>query len=189
MTHCSTGGINYVGNKAPDDFINPDPFYRIPGKSYSFPQGNKNIGLYCDQFNDPNNFTEALEVFPKLKICFAHFGLDAANMIGPSQTNTTVPLFQWTDKVLDLMDKYDEVYTDISYSVAYNGFCEWFLIRYQALKVSIQDRIMFGTDYFMTVQEEFGNDNQIIENVKKKIFPPIFEKIAYTNVINYLKIK
>lgn len=187
MTHCSSGGINYVGKTAPIDFVNPKPFSKIDGKSYVFPQNGKKIDLYCDQFNDPNNFREVFAVFPNLKICFAHIGLNSKNKFGPKRNASEVPLLEWYETIIDLMTHFPNVYTDISYSVAYPHFCDWFLQQYQTLSPGLQNRILFGTDFFMTVQEEHGNDNEILKEVLAKIPISLFSKLANQNVIQYLK--
>jgi len=190
MTHASTGGINYVGKIAPVDFVYPKAFYKIDEKKpYEFPQGEKKIADYCDQFNDPDNFREVLINFPELKICFAHIGLNAKNKIGKEKPDPNYPLFKWYETIKELMETYDNVYTDISYSVAYPGFFTWFLQLYNDFPPSLQDRILFGTDYFMTVMEEHGNDNEIFAESLRQLTPELFTKLALTNVERYLKIE
>ena len=185
LTHCSSGGINYVGDSPTNEMINPQPFNRIDGRSYSFPQNGKEMSLYCDQFNNPTYFEEALIEFPKLKICFAHFGLNASNQFNKNKDHD-VPRLEWFTKILELMQTYKNVYTDISYSIAYIGFINWFLIHYNSWPADIQNRIMFGTDYYMTIQEEYGNDNEIMASIKREMPLPVFQHLAYDNVLAFL---
>ena len=182
MTHCSSGGVNYAEKNAPDIFINPEPFHKIEGKEYCFPQKHPYLKMkdYCDQFNHPLNYEEALARFPELKICFAHFGLNASK-------GTDDP--SWFNEVLRLMGKYKSVYADISYSVSYSKFCTWFKERYEQWDPAIQNRVLFGTDYFMTVQEVNGEDNKILEVARKELGDALFLKLANENVISYLKKK
>jgi len=184
MTHCSTGGINYGESKAPGSFENPKPFYRIDGKNYFFPQGNKSMKDYCDQFNDCANFEEALMKFRNLKICFAHFGLNSTDQYEPNG-------LEWFNKIISLMRKYPNVYTDISFSVSYKGFCKWFADQYQTWSTTadrpLQDRVLFGTDYFMTVQQPYGDDDEILKVAKEEFGEELFLKLANDNVLKYLE--
>jgi len=142
--------------------------------------------VYCDQFNDPNHFDEVLAIFPRLKMCFAHLGLNAANKMNPQRTDRDVPALEWYYKIIELMGKYKQVYTDISYSAAYPGFCKWFKDEFAKFPEDIKDRVMFGTDFFMTVQEEKGNDKDIFDTVISELGIPLFTKLANENVTRYL---
>jgi len=190
MTHCSSGGINYVGDTAPQSFVKPKPFPPLNPDDYYFPQkeGQK-MSDYCDQFNDPTHFREVLQTFPQLKMCFAHMGLSGRNKIGPKRPEKNQPLFQWYKIIKELMDEYKNVYTDISYSVAYPGFCDWFKKEFDTYSADMQDRVLFGTDFFMTVQEDKGKDKEIFDTVIKELGIPLFRKLSGENVERYLNLE
>lgn len=189
MTHCSTGGINYVGDSAPTSFIRPKAFPPLNEKNYVFEQKGRKMSVYCDQFNDPEHFKEVLAIFPNLKICFAHLGINSANKMSKIRKDRDVPAQEWYKVIMSLMKEYKNVYTDISYTIAYPGFCLWFKEEYAVYTGDIKDRILFGTDFFMTVQEEKGNDNEIFTTVIKELGIPLFTKLSNENVTKYLNWK
>lgn len=107
-------------------------------------------------FSDPEHWQPILEDFPTMKICFAHFG-GADNLV-----QAQIPADSWTQRILDLMEAYDGVYTDISYNDAPMDGGEKEARYFDHLKRILADpvrggRILFGTDYFlvrMRVREE-----------------------------------
>ncbi|MBL0071711.1 MAG: amidohydrolase family protein [Bacteroidetes bacterium] len=105
---------------------------------------------------DPDNYEDILVKFPKLKICFAHMGFDSAKKLN----NLT-----WFTRILALMKMYPNVYMDVSYTASYENFCPWFIAQYNAWSPDIQDRVIFGTDFYMTVQEVNGNDNEVLDSL------------------------
>jgi predicted TIM-barrel fold metal-dependent hydrolase len=94
--------------------------------------------------------------------------------------------FKWYNKILDLMDRYEKVYMDMSYSLAYKPFYAWFDSEYKRFDDKIRDRILFGTDFFMTVQEEFGNDKVLFKKALDELGLERFQKLAHPNVVRYL---
>jgi predicted TIM-barrel fold metal-dependent hydrolase len=67
------------------------------GKS-GFPPGNK--WKYAE-FGNPLNFEPIIQRYPDLKINFAHLG-------------SSDPTHEWADAIIDLMNNYDNVYSDLS---------------------------------------------------------------------------
>lgn len=184
MTHCSSGGINYSSSENMQTMEYPVPFYRIPNKQYLFPLGEKKLGDYCDIMVSPEHYEEVFHQFPNLKICFAHMGID-----GGINLNATEPenaKLEWYHYILNLMQKHTNIYMDISYTLSYDGFYKWFIQEYNKMSQCIKDRILYGTDFFMTVQELQGDDNIIYQNAIKELGKPLFLKLADENVIRYL---
>lgn len=184
MTHCSSGGINYSSSENMQTMEYPIPFYRIQDKQYLFPLGDKKLGDYCDVMVSPEHYEEVFHQFPKLKICFAHMGLDGgADLNKENQDNAKL---EWYKYILILMEKYPNIYMDISYTLSYEGFYQWFIKQYEQMQSSIQNRILYGTDFFMTVQELQGDDNIIYQSALKGLGKPLFLKLANENVLRYL---
>jgi predicted TIM-barrel fold metal-dependent hydrolase len=179
LTHCSKGGVNMLGKDAPSYLINPECFNKLPDRNYNFPQTGK-MEDFCDYMNNPENFDEVLAKFPKLKICFAHLGIDAKNKFKVGST------LSWYKKILDLMAKYPNVYTDVSYTVAYKDFIKWFVSEYETYSDSIKNRILYGTDFFMTLQEDNGNDDEILSATQQGLGNTVFMKLAFENVERFL---
>lgn len=99
--------------------------------------------------SDPSLWNPILEKYPKLKICFAHFG-GAENL-------TSTAIGGWTRTILDLMSKYEGVYADIAYhsDPMAGGDAEkrYFANLSQLLQDdSCRSRILFGTDFFLSRQ-------------------------------------
>lgn len=184
MTHCSAGGINYGSSENIYSIENPLPFYKIPGKQYQFPLGDKKLGDYCDAMVSPEHYEEVFHEFPNLKLCFAHMGIDG-DVNFRSSTQNGVGL-SWYQYIMNMMLTYPNIYMDISYTLSYDGFYQWFIQEYDKMPQHVQDRIMFGTDFFMTVQELQGDDNIIYQNAVKELGSSLFLKLADENVLRYL---
>jgi predicted TIM-barrel fold metal-dependent hydrolase len=186
LTHCSKGGINYCSTKEMDSMVSPTD---INGTTYAFPYDPKmKLGEYCDPLNSPYQWEVILKKYPALKVCIAHLGMDSSTNFN-NFSDPNKPDFDWYKKLRALMDTYENVYADISYSLAYDPFYPWFLKEYANMKDSVKKRIMFGTDYFMTVQEVNGDENQLITNAAQKLGPALFKTLACDNVVNYLNSK
>lgn len=119
-------------------------------------QSNRNRNT-CSYFLEPASFRSTLRYFENigkpLKICLAHFGGDD-HMLSESRNQPTGRLFgmlqqTWCAQIRDLIHEFPEsVYTDVSFTV---GNPDTHKIIFQDLKDPVlRERIMFGTDFFMT---------------------------------------
>lgn len=132
----------------------------------------------------PEHYEEVFHEFPNLKLCFAHMGIDG-DVNFRSSTQNGVGL-SWYQYIMNMMLTYPNIYMDISYTLSYDGFYQWFIQEYNKMPQHVQDRIMFGTDFFMTVQELQGDDNIIYQNAVKELGSLLFLKLADENVLRYL---
>lgn len=194
MTHCSSTGIFYNdGKNIPHHFLqaksfNPqtaNAFDKTPRKyNFSMPTKGifkkKDLAKFADNFLNPVNYTDVLERFPKLKICFAHFGLD--NDQHQSKKKEILEL-SWHEDIKTLITSYPNIYTDISYSSHFEDVRESF-VGYME-NPDLKHKILFGTDFFMTLQEV--KDEQEMLNRTVNSFDEHFEKIASDNVKTYLE--
>jgi len=164
MTHCTRSGTFYLGRFTTAMGI-PETIGNPPNIPHSF--GNKGNDDECDVFLEPMNWRVVLEEFPGLKVCFAHMGGVKEMWI---KSNPGGP-YTWYEDVIGLMAKYENVYTDVSYTLfdKSKNFRTWDRVA-DLLKgnanitradlgkldhlATIKDRVMFGTDYFMTEQED-----------------------------------
>lgn len=168
MTHCTASGAFFLGPLDPSLGL-PQPIGQPTGHPCSFGQKVPN-DLACDFFLEPQRWQTVLDRFPRLKVCFAHM----SGMVHMwKRTDTPNEAHDsWYDHLLRLMGQYKNVYTDISYTLAdkEKNFRTWGEIR-ALLKGepgnakdpaiaglphydTIRNRILFGTDYFMTEQED-----------------------------------
>ena len=67
--------------------------------------------------------------------------------------------YNWSELIIDLMKKYDNLYTDISYSLAdfknetiNKRVLNWLNTK-DDLDKELGHRVLFGTDFYMTEQE------------------------------------
>jgi len=87
--------------------------------------------------NHPNIWRKVLLKFPKLKICFAHFG-------GGSEV--------WQDEIQKLILEFDNVYTDLSCQTNLDMLEKVNNKYFQANShQKLKDRIMYGSDYFLNL--------------------------------------
>lgn len=103
---------------------------------------------FANILTHPILYTDVLERFPKLKLCFGHFGGDEEILKqgGKDPEN-------WTDIIKSFIrnDKYPNVYADVSYTLAYPKANAYILKDMSDPRLS--QKILFGTDYFMTSVE------------------------------------
>ncbi|OQY36893.1 MAG: hypothetical protein B6229_09190, partial [Spirochaetaceae bacterium 4572_7] len=100
----------------------------------------------------PETWHEVLRRYPNLRINFAHAGV--------STTPNITSIFKkkeksWTDQIFDLMDSYDNVYTDFSYNGISPQFYDKFSKVLDGLEDSgrqkYRDRVLFGTDFMINL--------------------------------------
>ena len=99
----------------------------------------------------PAAWRKVLRQFPNLKLCLAHFGGD----LFPSGIES-----DWVKEIVDLANEFPNVYTDVScwkFSECKDMFNKILSNKqYDHLK----DRILFGTDWYMTLPALHGKSYQ-----------------------------
>ena len=136
-----------------------------------------------------------------LKICFAHFGSKEHMLLELGKKNEknvkksdfygVLKDQNWTAQICNLMKKYPGVYTDISYSLTDKSIHPF--IFDQLNDDSYGDRILFGTDFFMTERKAIERNIYTVfksEALKKTNVSGArnaWEKIAMLNTEKYLK--
>lgn len=96
----------------------------------------------------PKRWEKVLEKYPKLKINFAHMGKTGKFW-------KVLTREQWTRQILDLVLKYDDVYTDFSccgFSEAYYASLKALLEKYANKQTEkLYSRILFGSDFMINL--------------------------------------
>lgn len=180
------GDIYYpnAGEVAPMDHIDKDRILRYDTGIFSFADMVKERQLYL---NHPKLWKKVLEKYPKLRINFAHMG-------GSSQIAkyaAGLDTGYWTKQLVDLINNYKYVYTDLSFltpidnpkfnvDIFYNNV-------YKKLSPEAQKKVLWGSDFFMLDLEE-TNLSRYLEQFKLA-FGKDFEKISYENPKKFLRIK
>jgi len=213
LTHVSKGGIFYQGEHIPLDFLEPltfggdrakwtsvtgeerDPMdftkdlrqtKRFLWKTWG--KGRRNEE-FKHHFADPRNYHLVLKQFPQLKLCMAHFGGDES--IGEyidQQKKGTPDSTNWHHLICEILKNYPNTYADVSYALWKETV--WPRMRECIDKPAdgvrdISDRILFGTDYYMTIQQE--SEVNLVNNFRKAVGNDRFRKIAVDNPVRFLE--
>jgi len=185
-THCTKSGAYYMGDIThamtdPDNF-SKEPFSKSPKPPFKA-KGVKNPD-FCLNFLHPDNYRDVLANFPNLKLCIAHYG-------GSSQVRKSGSKDSWYDLIKAIiMEKkpgtdeyaYPNVYTDISYTLADTGIFD--VLKRDINTDHLGDRILFGTDYYMTQQER--KEKKLSTEFANYAGPSTFKKISVDNPERFL---
>lgn len=203
LSHCSyLGGVFNNNTSFIKSILNsPNPYTGKPYEGAEYIQ-NRNLGNWllgrqkadnnrntCSYFMEPASFKDVFSYFKNktkpLKLCLAHFGGD--NQILDSTTEKIpfgVAKQNWHRQVKELFSEYAGLYTDISYTLHNEKV-------HDALFTELNhpvygNRIMFGTDYFLSLREK--EERSIYSVFKKKAMEKgLWDKVAGTNVANFLR--
>ena len=105
---------------------------------------NNRIDL-AKRLNDPENWEDVLKMYPKLKLNFGHFGGDTAwSEYRANKTQKRI------DKIIELMNSYENVYADFSFNIIEDNLFETFddLLSKSDL---VKERSLFGTDFWVVL--------------------------------------
>jgi uncharacterized protein len=205
MTHCTRGGSFYLGSF--DSVLNRGGFQPqgMNPASPAMPAINdrikqlvadtnkdlkKNNKVWCNIFGHPENYIPVLEKHPKLKICLAHLGgSDEVNRTGPKSTPADYPGYlgpNWYSLVKSLMAKYENVYSDISYTLSDPGAMDIIVPEFSGSPMI--NKLMYGTDFYLTQQEEKGDEPDLI-NIFLNRFKEgnQIQQLAYDNPDRFLR--
>ncbi len=90
-----------------------------------------------------------------LKICLAHYGGAGQLMMEAENRKEPAPIgisaVNWSAQIKSLMRDFEGIYTDISYTLSEQSTHDPILADLEDL--SIGDRLLFGTDFFLSEQE------------------------------------
>lgn len=133
----------------------------------------------CSHFTNPLNYLQVIEKFPKLKICFAHFGSSyywEKFIADPGDKNN------WFSIIRKLIREHTNFYTDISFTLNKREYFS--LLKVLLSEPETRKKILFGSDYYMVETEcderRFGLD------LRAYLGEEYFEQIAIRNVEEFL---
>ena len=117
----------------------------------------RNRKRLCSNFANPLNYPFVLDEYKKLRICLAHFGSEyywTRYLDHPEDKDN------WLILIKDMMEKYPNLYTDISYTLNNQEFFP--LLKVLLADPKIREQILFGSDYYMVeykaTERRFGLD-------------------------------
>jgi len=156
----------------------------------------------CSYFLEPESFRSMLQALKKkgkdLKLCLAHYGggehilaehgkktIDENKLCGIRKQN-------WCGQIKDLMKEFPKVCTDISYAV-HDPEVHKVILPANG-DPDFVDRIMFGTDFFLSEREKKEKDiyQAFLQKANKKIFSTGktgWQQLASDNVEVFLNSK
>jgi predicted TIM-barrel fold metal-dependent hydrolase len=195
LAHCYRGGGSYYAQ----DSLPPQTFGRVSlGDSDEcktfFTELNQQSDFFrkpmrqqTDVFQHPVCYYDILRKYPQLKLCLAHFGgIDEIKREGKEDTAS---IFErsWFSIIKDLMLEFPNVYADVSYIFGEIDKKDT-IVRDTLFDPKLQDKIMFGSDYYMVVRE--GDENEMRQKFVDYLGnPTIWDKIAGQNVEAFLNPK
>jgi uncharacterized protein len=184
LTHSNKdGGAYYAGRFLPAMFTYLSFNETDESKAYlntalsSFPSF-RNPRNYANILMHPVLYTDVLHKFPKLKLCLAHFGGSDEVL---AQNKTPADPYNWTTWIKNLIKKFDNVYTDISFTLANKKANQ--LVLQDLGDPLYQNRILFGTDFFMTTPLD---TDETLTNNFFKIAGNYRQLLTETNPVRFL---
>ena len=162
MTHCSRGGVI--------------------GRTVTPARG--------DRYTEPDAYVDVLDGFPELRICLAHFGgmRDWRDYIehGYDPDDPEARRRNWQMRIRQMIGSgnYPNLWTDISYTLFhfedYAPFLRLFLMGDDPASERLRRRVLFGSDYYMTRQEELS-ERAVCVRLRNVLGEEVFRQIADTN--------
>jgi uncharacterized protein (TIGR02594 family) len=183
MAHCTPSGM-YTHER--EFYLDEETDNNIAQK-YNEKIKKEKVRYFNDNFVRPRAWCKVLEKYPNLKLCLAHFGGDETDY-DKHPYGTDCEYDKWPCEIINLCSHYPNVYTDISYvfrdekyrkrvkgekikgeEEKNEGFKGAFK---EALRKnpSIKYKILFGTDWYVTNQDEWY---KVVLNIVQKLSPPL----------------
>ncbi|MBK7128680.1 MAG: amidohydrolase family protein [Crocinitomicaceae bacterium] len=132
------------------------------------------------KLNDPINWIPVLEEFPKLRLNLGHFGSDWAWEKSENELHVRI------QTILDLMQKYKNVYADFSFNLnnkkSSENFAKYLHSNDSSFAI-MKTKTMFGTDFWVVVpQSNLKKDQKKFKKLTEGYHDALFAQ----NVINFL---
>ena len=162
MAHCSRGGVYHKG----------------------WTQSRQ------DAVTDPNAYRDVLKRFPDLRLCLAHFGGDADWQSqlrdGFDPDDSEARMRNWATQIATMIKSgaYPNLYTDISYTL-FKFEAHIPLLRLFLKHPAIRDRVLFGSDFYMTRQEALS-EKAVSIRLRDALGEADFHQIAHVNPRRWL---
>lgn len=162
MTHCSRGGV----------------------------QGRDLSDHRADRYTEPMAYRDVLTKNPDLRVCLAHFGgqRDWEAYVNPDCPDPYHPerSHNWQVTIRQMIESGDwpGLWTDISYTLfdfeEYVPFLRMFLMGDEDRHASLRRRVLFGSDFYMTRQEELS-EKAVCFRLRNALGEEVFRQIADEN--------
>ena len=157
----------------------------------------KNNVTWCNVFGYPDNYEVVLRKHPRLKICLAHLGGSTEVNREGATGKSPFPDYMsdnWYTMIIALMQKYENVYSDISYTLsdatAVKKIASTFTPNGPVDNVvgkPLLNKLLYGTDFYLTQQEQFGDEPDLQHSFLASFSAGQIQTMAYDNPANYLR--
>ena len=132
-------------------------------------------------YTNPANYRKVLDKYPDMRLCLAHCGGDEEwkkYLEHPRSKDN------WPSDIRGMMQEYDNLYADISYSIFS------FTDNTPILKVLLQDkaikeRVLFGSDFYMAEKERY-EEKRLSITLRAMLGEDLFWQIANVNPKRFL---
>jgi predicted TIM-barrel fold metal-dependent hydrolase len=176
-THCGSGTVHTHNN------ILRLKYFILNEKGELILKKEKKTFLFKKQFekyfNRPQNWQPVLKAFPNLRLNLAHFGGDS------EWDNKESNDKEWTFRTIDLMERYENVYSDVSYIIHLPEMHQKFKTLFYNNQL-VAERTLMGTDFYMILIE--GKYKDIMSRFVAEMDSKILQKIAIENPLKFLNL-
>lgn len=152
----------------------------------------------ANAYGDPDRFIELMERHPRLRICLAHMGGldDWREYFRNPESREDLPIdpncdrrrrLNWLTKILQMLKarkRFPNLYTDISYTI-FETTENIPPLKVFLLDPLVRDRVLFGSDYYMTHIEKF-DERRLSMQVRADLGEYLFWTIARHNPRRWL---
>jgi len=176
MSHCAPlNQVHYRGSKK-------EVLKMLSGSKIKFDTKGKSVKELCSYFSHPSNWEFVMKDFPKLKICLGHFGGEyywTKYLENPEEKDN------WFSIIKSLIRKYDNLYTDLSFTMNDDTFFS--ILKILLLDETIKNKVLFGSDFYMV--ETATNEKRFSMDLRAYLGEDNFNFISDYNPKKYLNIK
>jgi uncharacterized protein len=199
MTHCTPDGAYWADKTLPQHLQFPLSFNPVDANTPIPPdirikcinlknEIQMNYSLkpndFCDYFLHPLNYWDVLLKYPKLKLCLAHTGGEET-IKGTESRNIAK---DWYEDIKMLLkdDNFPNLFADVSFVLSDEKVVEQLLKDLQNGSLPVE-KMLFGTDFFMTVR--IKKEKDLVEDFRKKIGEKYWKVLAVENPKRYISSK
>jgi predicted TIM-barrel fold metal-dependent hydrolase len=215
LTHCTIGAVHFKYELDKEEYHHPflDKYLpeQKPAKFQEFFTHPLNFECLLNHDLLKKVWGNDAPDYSQLKICIAHWGTEEewhlflenpwvqTKLKKPDGEYPALSLNNWniekTDDsqyvswfsiICDLIIKYPNVYTDISYTLNDTSLLPLLKMTLEANE-KIRERVLFGTDFYMV--SKAISESEFAINVRAALGKELFEQIAITNTERFLSNK
>lgn len=140
---------------------------------------NKSRKELCSAFTNPLNYKHVIKDFPKLRVCFGHFG---SGYYWKQYVDDPGDDSNWFVIIRKMIQEYDNFYTDVSFTL--NDEVYFSLLKIILYDEKIRTKVLFGSDYYMVETE--ASERRFGLDLRAYLGEELFTAIAVTNPERFL---